>query len=176
MDKLFVYPACDVCFAKGMWFMEFKYEYQVVPSDLWQVQMYYAYSSYTAVINVVCIASSIALLYSLWGTAPWWLRLLLILFLLLFTVIQPVSMYFRAKKTLGDIDDVLRLTFNEQGIEVAVKDQKEFKNWAEVRGIVIKPTLVTIYTDRSHGYILTNRILKDSKKQFRAFMKTKRKR
>ena len=154
--------------------MEFKYEYKVMPSDLWQVQMYYAYSSYTAVINVVCIVSSIALLYSLWGTAPWWLRILLIFFLMLFTVIQPASMYFRAKKTLGDIDDTLRLTFNEQGIEVRVGDQKEFKNWAQVQGIVMKPTLVTIYTDRSHGYILSNRILKDTKKQFRAFIKAKR--
>ena len=154
--------------------MEFKYEYKVVPTDLWQVQMYYAYSSYTAIINVICIVSSIALLYSLWGTAPWWLRLLLLFFLSLFTVIQPLAMYFRAKKTLGDIDDTLRLTFSEQGIQVEVKDQKEFKNWAEVQGIVLKPTLVTIYTDKSHGYILTDRILKDTKKQFRAFIKARR--
>lgn len=154
--------------------MEFKYEYRVAPSDLWQVQMYYAYSSYTAVINVICIVSSIALIYSLWATAPWWLRLLLLFFLSLFTVIQPLSMYFRAKKTLGDIDDTLTLTFNEKGIQVEVRDQREFKEWAEVQGIVMKPTLVTIYTDRSHGYILTNRILKDTKKQFRAFIKTRR--
>ena len=154
--------------------MEFKYEYKVAPSDLWQMQMYYAYSSYTAIINVICIVSSIALLYSLWGTAPWWLRLLLILFLMLFTVIQPTSVYLGAKKSLGNSNDMLRLTFDEKGFAVEMGGQKEFKKWAEVRGIVVKPTLVAIYMDKNHGYILTNRILKDTKKQFRAFIKARR--
>ena len=154
--------------------MEYKYRYQVQPSDLWQLQMYYTYSSYLAIINVIFIISSIALLYALWGTSPWWLRIMLLLFLSLFTVIQPTGVYLRAKKSLKENHDTLELTLNEQGIEVVVGDQKEFKNWAQVQGILLKPTLVAIYTDKNHGYILTNRILKDPKKQFRAFVKTKR--
>ena len=154
--------------------MEFKYQYQVQPSDLWQLQMYYTYSSYLAIINVIFIISSAALLYALWGAAPWWLRILLILFLSLFTVIQPTGVYLRAKKSLKENHDTLQLSLNDQGIEVVVGDQKEFKNWSQVQGIVLKPTLVAIYTDKNHGYILTNRILKDTKKQFRAFIKTKR--
>lgn len=154
--------------------MEFKYRFRVEASDLWQLQMYYTYSSYLCIINIICIVSSIALLYSLWGTAPWWLRIMLLIFLSLFTVIQPTGIYLRAKKALKDNNDELLLTFNEQGIEVVVGDQKEFKNWAQVRGLLLKPTLVAVYTDKNHGYILTNRILKDTKKQFRAFIKTKR--
>ena len=69
---------------------------------------------------------------------------------------------------------MLELTVNDQGIEVKVGDKTEFKNWSQVQGIVIKPTLVAIYTDKNHGYILTNRILKNTKAQFRAFIKTKR--
>lgn len=154
--------------------MEYKYEYRVQPTDLWQMQMYYTYSSYLAIINVICIISSIALLYSLWATAPWWLRIMLLVFLSLFTVIQPLGVYLRSKKALKDHNDTLKLTLNDQGIEVVVGDQKEFKNWNQIQGVVIKPTLVAIYTDKNHGYILTNRILKDSKKQFRAFIKSKR--
>lgn len=154
--------------------MEFKYRFRVEASDLWQLQMYYTYSSYLCIINIICIVSSVALLYSLWKTAPWWLRIMLLIFLSLFTVIQPAGVYLRAKKSLKDHDDELLLTFNEQGIEVVVGDQKEFKNWAQIRGLLLKPTLVAVYTDKNHGYILTNRILKDTKKQFRAFIKTKR--
>ena len=154
--------------------MEFRYQYQVKPSDLWQMQMYYTYSSYLSIINVICIVSSIALLYSLWATAPWWLRIMLLLFLSLFTVIQPVGVYRRAKKVLNENTDTLQLTLNDQGIEIIVGDRKEFKNWNQIQWIVLKPTLVAIYTDKNHGYILTNRILKDSKKQFRAFIKEKR--
>jgi hypothetical protein len=154
--------------------MEYKYEYQVQPSDVWQLQMYYTYSSYVAIINVICIISSIVLLYALWATSPWWLRIILLLFLALFTVVQPVGMYRQAKKTLKDNHDQICLRFNEQGIEVAVGDQQEFKNWGQLAGILLKPTLVAIYTDKNHGYILTNRVLKDTRKQFRAFIKTKR--
>ena len=154
--------------------MEFRYQYQVKPSDLWQMQMYYTYSSYLSIINVICILSSIALLYSLWATAPWWLRIMLLLFLSLFTVIQPLGVYRRAKKVLKENTDTLQLTLNDHGIEIIVGDRKEFKNWNQIQGIVLKPTLVAIYTDKNHGYILTNRILKDSKKEFRAFVKEKR--
>jgi hypothetical protein len=154
--------------------MEFKYEYHQQPSDLWQLRMYYTYSSYLAIINVICIASSIALLYALWGTSPWWLRVLLLFFLALFTVIQPTGVYLQAKKSLKDNTDRVTLILNDQGIRVHLGDQQEFKSWAQVAGVVRKPTLVVIYTDQNHGYILTDRILKDTKKQFREFIKTKR--
>lgn len=154
--------------------MEFKYKYQVQASDLWQLQMYYTYQSYLAMINVICIVSSIALLYALWATAPWWLRVMLLVFLSLFTVIQPLSVYARAKKSLKDHHEELELTINDSGIEVVVGDQKEFKNWGQLCGVVLKPTLVVIYTDQQHGYILSNRILKDTKKAFRSFIRTKR--
>lgn len=154
--------------------MEYKYAYEVEPGDLWQLQMYYTYSSYLAIINIICIVSSIALIYALWATSPWWLRIMLLIFLSLFTVIQPLGVYFRSKKSLKDNHDHLELVFNDEGIEVAVGDQKEFKNWAQIQGIVFKPTLVVIYTDKNHGYILTNRILKNTKKAFRAFLKAKR--
>ena len=154
--------------------MEYKYAYEVKPGDLWQLQMYYTYSSYLCIINIICIVSSIALLYSLWATSPWWLRIMLLIFLSLFTVIQPLGVYLRARKSLADNHDHLQLTVNDAGIEVTVGEQTEFKNWAQLQGVVFKPTLVVIYTDNTHGYILTNRILKDTKKAFRAFLKQKR--
>lgn len=77
--------------------MEYKYAYEVHSGDLWQLQMYYTYSSDLSTSNILCIVSSIALLYSLWATSPWWLRIIL-----LFTVIQPLGVYFRSGKSLKD--------------------------------------------------------------------------
>lgn len=154
--------------------MEYQYEYRAMPSDLWQIQMYYTYSSYLAIINIIFIVSSVILLFELWATSPWWLRILLILFFSLFTVIQPFSVYIRARKMLKDNHEVLRLTFTDAGIEVSADGQTQFKNWNQLQGVVFKPTLVAIYTDKNHGYILTNRILKDTKKEFRKFVKAKR--
>ena len=105
--------------------MEYKYQYQVQPSDLWQLQMYYTYSSYLAIINIIFIVSSIALLYALWGTSPWWLRILLLFFLSLFTVIQPLGVYLRSKKALKDHNDTLKLTLNEQEQRIIKKDSNK---------------------------------------------------
>ena len=43
--------------------MKFNYRYKIMPSDLWQFHMYYAYSSYLCIINIICTISSIVLIF-----------------------------------------------------------------------------------------------------------------
>lgn len=155
--------------------MEFKYRYQMQPSDMWQFRMYYAYSSYLAVINIICMLSSVVLLISMWKTSPWWLRVILLLFLSLFTVIQPLSIYVRAKKDLLGNQNEIELAFQEQGVRVAMDGKEQNIRWNQIVQVTIKPTMVVVYTDAQHGYILTNRVMKDSKKEFVRFLKQKRK-
>ena len=45
--------------------MDYNYKYRVKISDLWQASMYYAYSSFMGVVNLVCIASAAALIISM---------------------------------------------------------------------------------------------------------------
>ena len=154
--------------------MEFKYRYKLKPFDLWQFHMYYAYSSYLCIINIICILSSIVLLIQLWDNSPIWFRGVMILFFSLFTVIQPCSIYVRCKKQLSQHQDELELLFQEKGLTVTVNGKSEFKNWNQLLNIVIKPTLVVVYTDQKHGYILTNRVLRGTRKKFISFIKEKR--
>lgn len=156
--------------------MEFKYKYKLEPSDLWQFHMYYAYSSYLCIINIICILSSIVLIIKLWANSPAWFRVVLILFLSLFTVIQPLSIYLRSVKQLKKNNDELMLTFSDSGIDVFVDQNSEHKTWNQIISIIIKPTLIVIYTDREHGYILTNRVLKNTRKDFIKLIKGKRQR
>lgn len=156
--------------------MEFKYKYKLEPSDLWQFHMYYAYSSYLCIINIICILSSIVLIIKLWANSPAWFRVVLILFLSLFTVIQPLSIYLRSVKQLKKNNDELMLTFSDSGIDVFVDKNSEHKTWNQIISIIIKPTLIVIYTDREHGYILTNRVLKNTRKDFIKLIKGKRQR
>lgn len=156
--------------------MEFKYKYKLEPSDLWQFHMYYAYSSYLCIINIICILSSIVLVIKLWANSPAWFRVVLILFLSLFTVIQPLSIYLRSVKQLKKNNDELMLTFSDSGIDVFVDKNSEHKTWNQIISIIIKPTLIVIYTDREHGYILTNRVLKNTRKDFIKLIKGKRQR
>ena len=156
--------------------MEFKYKYRLKPSDLWQFHMYYAYSSYLCIINIICILSSIVLIIKLWANSTAWFRGVLILFLSLFTVIQPLSIYLRSVKQLKKNNDELMLTFSDSGIDVLVNQQSEHKSWNQIINITIKPTLIVIYTDREHGYILANRVLKNTRKDFIKLINEKRQR
>lgn len=156
--------------------MEFKYKYRLKPSDLWQFHMYYAYSSYLCIINIICILSSIVLIIKLWANSPAWFRAVMLLFLSLFTVIQPLSIYLRSVKQLNNNNDELMLTFSDSGIDVFLNQKSEHKTWDQIINIIIKPTLIVIYTDREHGYILTNRVLKNTRRDFIKLIKEKRQR
>lgn len=154
--------------------MEFRFRYKVKPVDLWQFYMYYAYSSYTCIINIICIISSVALLIKLWATSPGWFRALLLLFFSLFTIIQPISIYLRSKKQAEQYQDELELVANDQGVSVTQNGKSESKKWNQILQVNIKPTLVVLYTDQEHGYILTGRILGKDKRAFKDFVKQKR--
>lgn len=156
--------------------MEFKYKYRLKPSDLWQFHMYYAYSSYLCIINIICILSSIVLIIKLWANSPAWFRAVMLLFLSLFTVIQPLSIYLRSVKQLNQNNDELSLTFSNSGLDVSVNGKSEQKTWNQMISVIIKPTLIVVYTDREHGYIITNRVLKDTRKDFINLIKEKRQR
>jgi len=154
--------------------MNFKYRYKIMPSDLWQFHMYYAYSSYLCIVNIICIISSIALIIQLWSNSPGWFQAILLLFFSLFTIIQPCSIYVRARKQALAYKDELELTFDDAGVRVAQNGKTESKSWDQIIQITIKPTMVVIYTDMEHGYILTGRVLGKSKKEFVKMLKVKR--
>ncbi|MCR5733725.1 MAG: YcxB family protein [Lachnospiraceae bacterium] len=153
--------------------MEFSYRFKVRASDIWQVRMYYAYASYTAVVNIVCILSSIVLIFTMWKKAAMWFRLLMIIFFSLFTVIQPLLIYVSCRNQLkmrnsadGQADGEMELVFTEKGLEITADKKHEKHPWKDIINVTVKPTLVIVYTGADHGYILTNRILSDTRKDF----------
>ncbi len=141
----------------------FNYKYRVKTSDLWQASMYYAYSSYMGVVNVVCIIAAFVLIISRWKMASEILRAVMILFLLMFTVIQPLVIWQRAKASLNGIYHELELTFSHAGITIVSDGQREDRKWMDVKGIVRKPTILIIYMKDGGGYILRNSVLKETK-------------
>ncbi|MBR6451315.1 MAG: YcxB family protein [Lachnospiraceae bacterium] len=142
-------------------------------SDVWQAMMYYAYSSYFAVINVVCIASSVALLVKLWPTSPGWFRGFLLLFLMLFTVIQPLAILARARASLHGVRPELELLFDADGLTIRTDGKEEHLPWEKITGMVQKPTIVVVYVSGGNGYILRNSVLGETKKAFTAFVREK---
>lgn len=150
---------------------KYNYRYSVKTSDLWQASMYYAYSSYMGVVNVVCIIAAITLIISRWSVSSDFLRTVMVLFLLLFTVIQPLAILSRARSSLKGSPHKLELTFSQAGITIASEGRKEDKKWKDVKGIVLKPTIMIIYTEDGAGYILRNSVLKETRRPLYDFVR-----
>lgn len=142
---------------------QYTYKYRVKTSDLWQASMYYAYSSFLGVVNVVCIVAAIVLIVSKWSDSSDIFRSAMAVFLLLFTVIQPLVIWLRARASLNGVFPELELTFSQAGVTIESDGQRQHKPWQAVRGIVKKPTILVVYMEGGAGYILRNSVLKDSK-------------
>ena len=151
--------------------MEYKYRYHVKTSDLWQASMYYAYSSYMGVVNLVCIVAAVILMISRWQGASDLFRTVMILFLLTFTVFQPIIIWSRARTSLKGAYRELELTFSQSGISIVANGKKEKKAWRNVKGIVKKPTILIIYTEDGSGYILRNSVLKDTRRSLYEYVR-----
>ena len=149
----------------------FKYRYSIKASDIWQVRMYYAYASYLAVVNIICIVAAVVLIITLWKTAADWFRVAMLIFLSLFTVVQPLVIYLNARKQVKGNEEEMELDFSDNGLKIDSRGKTETHGWNEIVSFTVKPTLVIVYTGQSHGYILTNRILGESRKDFIAFVR-----
>jgi len=150
--------------------MNFNYKYKVKIWDLWQASMYYAYSSFLAVINVACIISSVILIIKFWGNAGEIARLFMALYFSAFTIIQPTVVYFRAKSSLNGNYPEIDITFSAKGITIISGGQLQNKEWKDIINVVKRPTIVIVYMKDGAGYILRNSVLSGTRKEFLEFV------
>jgi len=90
--------------------MEFQFSFKNKASDLWQLSMFGIYKSMIGLINVIFTAAMILLTIKYWSEMNWYLRLLLILGLSLFTVIQPLVIYRRAMRQVSGMQKDMEIS------------------------------------------------------------------
>ena len=126
--------------------MKYKYTYRNTAGELWQLSMYYTYGSVVGMCNLIFTAAVIALTINKWNTVSGVWRFLLLLACCLFTVIQPLAVWRKAEKQAA-------------GIRIRVGDENSAIPWTAVKKISKKPTMIILFSDTTHGYVLTNRVL-----------------
>lgn len=77
---------------------------------------------------------------------------------LVFLFYVPVSLWLRVKKLLANPENVLAgslsYTFSEEGIQVSVPEESVSVEWAQIYRIVQTNSLLLIYTNRMHAYVI----------------------
>ena len=153
--------------------MRFRYTFRTTASELWQLSMYYTYGSMVGVCNVIFTAAVAALMVSRWGSSGNGMRFLMVLGLCLFTVIQPLLVYGKARRQAAGISQDTTLGFDEECIHIQVGDQSSEIKWRAVRKISQKPTMIVIFSDTTHGFVITNRVLGPDRKDFCSYVASK---
>ena len=146
--------------------MQYQYQCNIKATDLWRLSMHRTYHSFIGVCNIVFGVSTILLAFRFWNRVGDLIQSVLFLLCLMIPVVQPLGVYLRAKAQVMAIPQGTELAFKEDGIHVSLSGQYELIRWKRVKSIVKEAGMLIVFTDASHGYMLTDRVLGNEKEQF----------
>ena len=153
--------------------MRYTYTYRTTARDLWQLSMYYIYGSMAGLCNIIFTVAAFALVFSRWDQAQGIVRCLIVLGCCLFTVIQPLMIYAKAKKQAAGITQDTQVSIDDSGLYIRVGDDTSDLLWKSVKRISRKPAMIIIFSDTTHGFIFTNRVLGNEKEEFYRYASSK---
>lgn len=153
--------------------MQYQYTYRTTAFELWQLSMYYTYGSMVGMCNIIFTFAMAALMVSRWNASGVIMKILLIFGLSLFTVIQPCIVYRRAKKQAAGIEQDTTVCFDDSGVHITVGQEKSDIRWGSIKKISKKPTMFVLFSDTTHGFVLTDRVLGKEKKAFYLYVTSK---
>ena len=153
--------------------MRYKYTYRTTARDLWQLSMYYIYGSLAGLCNIIFTVAAFALGFSRWDQAQGIVRCLIVLGCCLFTVIQPLMIYAKAKKQAAGITQDTQVSIDDNVLYIRVGDDTSQLPWKSVKRISRKPAMIIIFSDTTHGFIFTNRVLGNEKEEFYRYASSK---
>ncbi|MCD7994167.1 MAG: YcxB family protein [Clostridia bacterium] len=153
--------------------MRYTYTYRTTARDLWLLSMYYIYDSMAGLCNIIFTVAAFALGFSRWPQAQALMRCLIVLGCCLFTVIQPLAIYAKAKKQAAGITQDTRIAVDDNGLHIKVGNDTSDLPWKSVKRISRKPAMVIIFSDTTHGFLFTNRMLGNEKDEFYRYAASK---
>lgn len=153
--------------------MKYQYTYRNKASELWQLSMYHIYGSMVGVCNLVFTVAMIALSVSRWETTTTTYRILMILGCCLFPLLQPCFIYLKAKKQAAGITEDTWIGFSDQGLHIQQAGKTSDIPWSSIKRISRKPTIIIIFSDTTHGFVLTNRVLGTQREEFYSYITSK---
>ena len=89
---------------------------------------------------------------------------------LLFTVVQPAMIYYKAKKQAKmnmEIEEGLEYTIGVAGINVVQGEKTGFSTWDEIVKVTSTKSLVMLYTSRVHAYVIPKKNVAEQLDKFK---------
>lgn len=147
---------------------ELRFEVKLGVKDLWQFSMYHANAGMLGIVNVLFTLAALFLIVTRWGTLTTPYRALLVVCALMFTVWQPLLLYNKARKQAKGpaVKEPMILTFGEEGLRVTQNEQEAVFSWEQMGRLDKMPTMVILYMDRVHAYLLPKSVMGEQEEPF----------
>lgn len=128
------------------------------------------YHSMMAVVNIVFTGAMIALAVARFGSTNILGKILIILAICIFPVFQPLAVYLRSSRDAARVNqEDTHVVFDDAGMHITVKQHEQIIMWRDIYPAVVRKTQVVCAPDGVHAYLLSNRILGDTRDAFIAF-------
>lgn len=140
-----------------------QFQVDLTAKDFWMFSMYHSNNGMMGIFNVIFTAAAFLLLVIRWNelTVPY--RLMLVVCVSLFTVWQPLLLYSKARKQAKRMasQPPMDLTFSQEGLLVEQGEQQVSFCWNQMGRMDRRKTMVILYMDRVHAYLIPNRVMKE---------------
>lgn len=135
---------------------EFRFDVQLGAKDLWQFSMYHANKGAMGIVNLLFTLAAIVLLATQWGELSGPYRILVLFCATAFTVWQPLLLYRKACRQAKQpaVKEKMTLIFGKDGLRVQQNGQEAVFAWDDMGRLDRYPTMVILYMDRIHAYLL----------------------
>lgn len=153
--------------------MKYRFPYRITAFDLWQLSMYGTYGSMVGVCNIIFTVAMLLLSARFWGDVNSFMKIIFIMAICLFTVIQPAVVYMRAKRQVAMVPHDMEIGFDDHGIHVKAGNQNSDLKWNTIKGVSKKTTMIVIHSTTKHGFVLTNKVLGKQKEAFYDYIVSK---
>ncbi len=131
-------------------------ETKINNKNMYEFMINHTYKSMMGVVGVLISILAIVALIVYGKNYDLTKKLLFIFIALLFTVINPISLYFKSKKQVKMNDSFqhpLCYTFSELGIDVRQGEQSLHINWDDIMKVISTKNLVVIYLSAINAFI-----------------------
>lgn len=153
--------------------MKYKFNYQASALDLWKLSMCGTYGSIVGASNIIFTAAMLLLAGRFCREANILMKILLVIGISLFTIIQPAAVYMRAKRQIATVPKDMELGFDDNGIHAITSKQNLDLKWSSIKGITRKTSMIIILTTNKHGFIIKNDMLGNEKEDFYKYVASK---
>lgn len=131
------------------------------------------YSSLAGIVQIIFVVSLLLLICTKWNTIGLIFKILILIGLSLFTIIQPLAFWINAKKSIDPNMPETEISFDEKDMVIKVNSHVQRIPYMNIVKVVSKPNLLIVQPDQKHIYILPKRILGSNKKELFEYLKTK---